>query len=89
MPGHSQSIEKKMPHSWKAGPQTVYLRRQLEAMANGGTVIICLPGNPYRCPPGTYERASIIAHYLKNNKPNSKIIILDQKGKILEAAPLH
>ena len=81
MPGHSQSIEKKMPHSWKAGPQTMHLRRQLEVMANGGTVIICSPGNPYRCPPGPYERASMIAHYLKNNKPNSKIIILDQKEK--------
>ena len=81
MPGHSQSIEKKIPHSWKSGPQTMQLRRQLEAMANGGTVIICPPGNPYRCPPGPYERASMIAHYLKNNKPNSKIIILDQKEK--------
>ena len=81
MPGHSQSIEKKMPHSRKAGPQTMHLRRQLEAMANGGTVIICPPGNPYRCPPGPYERASMIAHYLKNNKPSSKIIILDQKEK--------
>ena len=81
MPGHSQSIEKKITHSWKAGPQTMQLRRQLEAMANGGTVIICPPGNPYRCPPGPYERASMIAHYLKNNKPNSKIIILDQKEK--------
>jgi sulfide dehydrogenase [flavocytochrome c] flavoprotein subunit len=81
MPGHSQGIEKKITHSWKAGPQTMQLRRQLEAMANGGTVIICPPGNPYRCPPGPYERASMIAHYLKNNKPNSKIIILDQKEK--------
>ena len=79
MPGHSQSIEKKIPHSWKSGPQTMQLRRQLEAMANGGTVIISAPSDPYRCPPGPYERASMIAHYLKNNKPNSKIIILDQK----------
>ena len=59
----------------------MHLKRQLEAMANGGTVIICPPRSPYRCPPGPYERASMIAHYLKNNKPNSKIVILDQKEK--------
>ena len=59
----------------------MHLKRQLEAMANGGKVIICHLGSPYRCPPGPYERESMIAHYLKNNKPNSKIIIMDQKEK--------
>lgn len=71
----------KIPHAWKAGPQTAMLRKQLEAMKDGGTVIIAPPPNPFRCPPGPYERASQIAHYLKNNKPKSKILILDAKDK--------
>lgn len=66
-----------MPHAWKAGPQTVLLRKQLEAMNDGGTVLILPPLRPFRCPPGPYERASLIAHYLKNNKPKSKILIVD------------
>ncbi|MCW8930611.1 MAG: NAD(P)/FAD-dependent oxidoreductase, partial [Gammaproteobacteria bacterium] len=70
-----------VPHAWKAGPQTALLRKQLEAMKDGGTVIIAPPPNPFRCPPGPYERASQIAHYLKNNKPKSKILILDAKDK--------
>jgi sulfide dehydrogenase [flavocytochrome c] flavoprotein subunit len=70
-----------IPHAWKAGPQTVLLRKQLEAMKDGGTVIIAPPPNPFRCPPGPYERASQIAYYLKNNKPKSKILILDAKDK--------
>jgi hypothetical protein len=68
-----------MPHAWNAGPQTELLRRQLEAMEDGGTVVISAPADPYRCPPGPYERASLIAHYLKAEKPNSKILILDAK----------
>ena len=71
----------KIPHAWKAGPQTLLLRKQLEAMKDGGTVIIAPPPNPFRCPPGPYERASQIAYYLKNNKPKSKILILDAKDK--------
>ncbi len=71
----------KIPHAWKAGPQTALLRKQLEAMNDGGTVIISPPVNPFRCPPGPYERASQIAHYLKDNKPKSKILILDPKDK--------
>jgi sulfide dehydrogenase [flavocytochrome c] flavoprotein subunit len=71
----------KIPHAWKAGPQTAMLRKQLEAMKDGGTVIIAPPPNPFRCPPGPYERASQIAHYLKHNKPKSKILILDAKDK--------
>ena len=73
--------ESKLPHAWKAGPQTDLLRQQLEAMKDGGTVIISVPGNPYRCPPGPYERAGMIAHYLKQNKPKSKVLILDAKDK--------
>jgi NADPH-dependent 2,4-dienoyl-CoA reductase/sulfur reductase-like enzyme len=68
-----------MPHAWKAGEQTLLLRRQLEAMPDGGLVIIAAPANPYRCPPGPYERASLIAYYIKTNKPKSKLIILDAK----------
>jgi sulfide dehydrogenase [flavocytochrome c] flavoprotein subunit len=79
LPGYSPAAAEIMPHAWKAGAQTDLLRRQLEAMADGGTVIISSPANPYRCPPGPYERASLIAHYLKTKKPRSKLIILDAK----------
>ena len=81
MEGYSQPATELMPHSWKAGPQTALLRSQLEAMPDGGTVLICPPGNPFRCPPGPYERTSLIAHYLKTHKPKSKIIVLDTKEK--------
>ena len=70
-----------IPHAWKAGPQTITLRKQLEAMADGGVVIIAPPDNPFRCPPGPYERASLIANYLKTHKPRSKLLILDAKDK--------
>jgi sulfide dehydrogenase [flavocytochrome c] flavoprotein subunit len=79
--GYSEEASKEIPHAWKAGPQTVTLRKQIEAMADGGTVVIVAPDNPYRCPPGPYERASQIALYLKHNKPKSKVIILDSKQK--------
>ncbi|OAD22428.1 FAD-dependent pyridine nucleotide-disulfide oxidoreductase [Candidatus Thiomargarita nelsonii] len=75
--GYDASVIDKMPHAWKAGPQTVILRKQLEAMKDGGTVIIAPPAKPFRCPPGPYERASQIAHYLKHHKPKSKVLILD------------
>jgi sulfide dehydrogenase [flavocytochrome c] flavoprotein subunit len=79
--GYDEAASATMAHAWKAGEQTVILRRQLEAMSDGGVVIIAPPGNPFRCPPGPYERASLIAHYLKNNKPRSKILIFDAKPK--------
>src|SRR3984893_10786840 len=79
LPGYNEAAAERMPHAWKAGAQTLLLRRQLEAMADGGTVIISAPANPFRCPPGPYERASLIAYYLKTNKPKSKLIILDAK----------
>jgi sulfide dehydrogenase [flavocytochrome c] flavoprotein chain len=79
LPGYDESAGELMPHAWKAGEQTVLLRRQLEAMADGGTVVISAPANPFRCPPGPYERASLIAYYLKTTKPRSKLIVLDAK----------
>jgi sulfide dehydrogenase [flavocytochrome c] flavoprotein subunit len=79
LPGYTESAAERMPHAWKAGEQTLVLRRQLQAMADGGTVVISAPANPFRCPPGPYERASLIAYYLKTNKPKSKLIILDAK----------
>ena len=79
--GYQLSDAKRIPHAWKAGEQTRLLRRQIRSMPDDGVVLICPPANPFRCPPGPYERASMIAHYLKNNKPRAKIIILDQKDK--------
>ena len=72
-----------------AGAQTLLLRRQLEAMADGGLVVISAPATPYRCPPAPYERASLIAHYLKATKPRSKVLILDAKDSYLQAAPVR
>jgi len=79
LPGYTEAAAEKMPHAWKAGEQTLLLRRQLEAMENGGTVVMSAPANPFRCPPGPYERASLIANYLKTSKPRSKLILLDAK----------
>lgn len=79
--GYDEAATELMPHAWKAGAQTTLLRRQLEAMSDGGVVIMTAPDNPFRCPPGPYERASLIAHYLKQHKPKSKIVILDAKDK--------
>lgn len=67
----------RMPHAWKAGPQTTLLRNQLVAMPAGGTVILTIPKVPYRCPPGPYERACLIADWLRVNKPRSKLLVLD------------
>jgi len=71
-----------MPHAWKAGPQSVLLRKQLEDMPNGGRVVITVPLAPFRCPPGPYERTSLIAMYLKQHKPKSKVIVLDANPDI-------
>jgi NADPH-dependent 2,4-dienoyl-CoA reductase/sulfur reductase-like enzyme len=79
LPGYTERDADTMPHAWKAGEQTLLLRSQLESMPDGGTVVISAPANPFRCPPGPYERASLIAHYLKTKKPKSKLIILDAK----------
>src|SRR5215204_6337713 len=72
--GYDEAAAAKMPHAWKAGEQTLLLRKQLEAMDDGGLVVIAAPANPFRCPPGPYERACLIAHYLKTKKPKSKLI---------------
>lgn len=77
--GYDEAASEEMPHAWKAGAQTLLLRKQLEAMDDGGVVAIAIPANPSRCPPAPYERASLIAHYLKTKKPRSKVLILDAK----------
>ena len=79
LPGYDETTAAKMPHAWKAGEQTMLLRAQLEAMEDGGVVALAVPAAPYRCPPAPYERASLIAHYLKQKKPRSKVLILDAK----------
>jgi sulfide dehydrogenase [flavocytochrome c] flavoprotein chain len=79
LPGYNEAATERVPHAWKAGEQTQLLRNQLEAMRDGGTVVISVPANPMRCPPAPYERASLIAHYLKTRKPKSKLIVLDSK----------
>jgi NADPH-dependent 2,4-dienoyl-CoA reductase/sulfur reductase-like enzyme len=79
LPGYDEPASAVLPHAWRAGDQTLLLRRQLEAMPDGGLVVISAPANPFRCPPGPYERASLIAHYLKTRKPRSKLIVLDAK----------
>src|SRR3984957_17100181 len=82
LPGYDEAAATKMPHAWKAGEQTLLLRRQLEAMDDGGLVVLAVPASPSRCPPAPYERASLIAHYLKSRKPRSKVLILDAKDTI-------
>src|SRR3954462_5364740 len=79
LPGYDEAAAIKMPHAWKAGEQCLLLRRQLEAMDDGGLVVLAVPAAPLRCPPAPYERASLIAHYLKLHKPRSKVLVLDAK----------
>ncbi len=78
--GWGREHEEAMPHAWKAGPQTELLRKRLEAVPDGGVIVMIAPPNPYRCPPGPYERVSMMAHVLKTaGKTKAKIIILDPK----------
>lgn len=84
----AKSTPETIPHAWKAGPQTVLLRKQLEAMPAGGTVVLSIPLAPFRCPPGPYERTSMIAMFLKQHKPKSKIIVLDANPDIVSKAGL-
>jgi sulfide dehydrogenase [flavocytochrome c] flavoprotein subunit len=79
LPGYDEAAAASMPHAWQAGEQTTLLREQLESMDDGGLVVLAVPAAPLRCPPAPYERASLIAHYLKTRKPRSKILILDAK----------
>jgi NADPH-dependent 2,4-dienoyl-CoA reductase/sulfur reductase-like enzyme len=77
--GYDEAASQLAPHAWKAGPQTQLLKKQLEAMPDGGKFVMVIPANPFRCPPGPYERAAMVAHYLKQHKPKSKILLLDDK----------
>jgi sulfite dehydrogenase len=80
--GLDAESQKTVLHAWKAGQQTVDLRRQLEAMPDGGVYVLTIPLAPYRCPPGPYERACQVAHYFKTRKPRSKVVILDANPDI-------
>jgi len=77
--GYDEEAAEEIPHAWKAGAQTELLRKQIESMDDGGVFMLTAPANPFRCPPGPYERVSMVAHYLKQHKPRSKVIILDAK----------
>lgn len=77
--GYTADVAEIFPHAWQTGPQTILLKQQLYAMPQGGVVLILAPPDPYRCPPGPYERASMMAYWLKQNNPRAKIIILDPK----------
>jgi NADH dehydrogenase FAD-containing subunit len=82
VPGWSRAAEERMPHAWKAGPQTMLLRRQLDAVPDGGLIVMIAPPNPYRCPPGPYERVSMMAHALKaTGRTRARIVVLDPKDK--------
>jgi sulfide dehydrogenase [flavocytochrome c] flavoprotein chain len=78
----SAQAQERILHAWKAGPQTVALRRQLEAMPDGGVFAVTIPKVPYRCPPGPYERACMVASYFKAFKPKSKVLVLDANPEI-------
>jgi NADPH-dependent 2,4-dienoyl-CoA reductase/sulfur reductase-like enzyme len=84
--GYDQSAAQRMPHAWKAGPQTELLKRQISAMPDDGLLIISAPANPFRCPPGPYERASLIAHFFKQYKPRAKVLLLDGKDQFSKQA---
>lgn len=80
VPGYSEAVSSRLPHAWKPGPQTQILRRQLLSLRDGATIVMIAPPNPYRCPPGPYERVSMMAHVLKaRGHKKSKIIVLDPK----------
>lgn len=80
--------QSKILHAWKAGAQTIALRKQLEDMKDGGTYAISIPKAPYRCPPGPYERACLVADYFKKNKPKSKVVILDANEDVMSKKAL-
>lgn len=77
--GYSREVSQTMPHAWRAGPQSVLLKSQIEAMPERGVVVLAAPPDPYSCPPGPYERACMIAHLLKTKKPGAKLIVFDPK----------
>ena len=75
--------DNQMPHAWQAGPQTTLLAQQLAALPDGGNVVITIPKMPYRCPPGPYERACLVADWLRANKPRAKLILIDANPDIV------
>lgn len=84
--GYDAAAPDTFPHAWKAGTQTALLRQKLDALEDGQTVLMTVPTAPFRCPPGPYERASMIAHFLKTRKPASKLIVLDAKDSFSKMA---
>lgn len=84
--GYDEAASLRMPHAWKAGDQSRLLHDQLQAMPDAGTVIVVAPAAPYRCPPGPYERVSLIAHYLTTYKRRAKILVLDAKNAFIKQA---
>lgn len=84
--GYDEAAAERAPHAWKAGAQTVLLKKQLEAMPDDGNFVMVVPEAPFRCPPGPYERASMVAHYLKHHKPKAKLIILDAQENFSKQA---
>jgi sulfide dehydrogenase [flavocytochrome c] flavoprotein chain len=84
----SADAQARVMHAWKAGPQTVALRRQLEDMPDGGVYVLSIPAAPYRCPPGPYERACQVAAYFKARKPKSKVLVLDANPDVTSKGPL-
>jgi NADPH-dependent 2,4-dienoyl-CoA reductase/sulfur reductase-like enzyme len=89
LPGMNQAgAQDKVLHAWKAGPQTLALRKQLEAMPDGGVFALAIPLAPYRCPPGPYERACQVAEYFSQTKPKSKVLILDANDDVTSKGPL-
>ncbi len=87
VPGlESAAAQALVPHAWKTGPQTATLRTQIQGMKAGGTFLMSIPKAPYRCPPGPYERACIVADYFKRYKPGSKVIVLDENPGITAEA---
>ncbi len=86
VPGYSVDAQDTMPHGWKSGSQVQLIKAQVESMKEGGTFVMVPPPNPYRCPPGPYERVSMIAHILKQKNPTAKILVLDPKEKFSKQA---
>lgn len=86
VPGYSPEVATRIPHAWKSGTQVQVLKARVEAMKEGGTFVMVPPPNPFRCPPGPYERISMIAHLLKQKNPTAKIIVLDPKEKFSKQA---
>jgi sulfide dehydrogenase [flavocytochrome c] flavoprotein subunit len=84
--GYSEAAAEVMPHAWQGGPQTKLLHQQIDAMEQGGLFILAAPPEPYRCPPGPYERVCSVAHHLQQHNPSAKILILDAKEKFSKQA---